>query len=254
MNNNTIPSRNDILSLQTESIDSVNYNSNYLMDSEMSGGKDRVSPGDVFHQESIDYLKNEMKLPEIEARAYKSIAYRKVKEMHPEANHLERAKLMLEAVKNKNFIKENKNKLAEVVKILETIDLEKKARQQEQVPTTETKSRRSKGSRAGSRKGSRRGSRAGSRSGSRKGSRKSSRKGSRKSQKGGAFDESQWPEKKPGYPLPTTPIDDLRDYLARIDEDIVPNMTRLGQSQLFGDILSDWVKKMNHKYNNIIRC
>jgi hypothetical protein len=51
MNNNTIPSRNDILSLQTESIDSVNYNSNYLMDSEMSGGKDRVSPGDVFHQE-----------------------------------------------------------------------------------------------------------------------------------------------------------------------------------------------------------
>jgi len=162
-----IPTRNEILSLSTESFE--NSTSNYLqsnlynnvIESELLGGRDKPSAGDVFHQETIEYLKNEMKLPEIEARAYKSIAYRKVKEMHPEANHLERAKLMLEMVKHKNFVKENKDRLAEVVKILEDIDAKKAEKQ----PETETKLKRSRRT-------------------SRKSSRKS-RKSSRKSQRGG---------------------------------------------------------------------
>ena len=186
MINNLIPSRNDILSLQTESYDSMpNYNTNnYIIESEMVGGINKPSPGDVFHQEAIEYLKNKLKLPEIEARAYKSIAYRKIKETHPEANHLERAKLMIEMVKEKNFIKDNKDKLSEIVKILETIDEEKKAKAnaKKSDSESETKSRRSQGSRSGSKK-SQKGSRKSSRR-SRKSSRKS-RKGSRKSQNGG---------------------------------------------------------------------
>jgi hypothetical protein len=178
---NNIPSRNDILSLQTESYESLQNDYAYTLESDMYGGRDKPSPGDAYHQDAIEYLKNEMKLPEIEARAYKSIAYRKVKEMKPEANHLERAQLMLELVKSKNFIKENKDKLDEVVKILERIDMEKQAKQSD----PETKSRRSKGSRAGSRKASRKVSRKASRKASRKTSRKTSRKGSRKAQNGG---------------------------------------------------------------------
>jgi hypothetical protein len=168
---NYIPSRNDILSLATESFESLNQINNSIFESEMYGGRNKPSPGDEFHQSAIEYLKTDLKLPEIEARAYKSIAYRKVKEMNPEANHLERAKLMLEMVKSKNFVKENKDKLAEVVKILENIDAEKANKNSE----TENKTaRRSYGSRRSSRRSSR----------------KSSRKGSRKSQRGGNLSET----------------------------------------------------------------
>ena len=164
---NYIPSRNDILSLATESFESLNQINNSIFESEMYGGRNKPSPGDEFHQSAIEYLKTDLKFPEIEARAYKSIAYRKVKEMNPEANHLERAKLMLEMVKSKNFVKENKDKLAEVVKILENLDAEKANKNNE----TENKTTRRS-------------------SGLRRSSRKSSRKGSRKSQRGGNLSET----------------------------------------------------------------
>jgi hypothetical protein len=296
-----VPSRNDILSLQTESYETFRNNDNYSVNSDMSGGKNKPSPGDVFHQDAIEYLKSEMKLPEIEARAYKSIAYRKVKEMKPEANNLERAQLMLELVKSKNFIKENKDKLAEVVKILEAIDMEKKARE----VNTEEKTRRSrrasrkssrKASRKSSRKASRKSSRKASRKSSRKSSRKASRKGSRKSQnggninnysetsvnnftesnvnvpyyneymaekakylhakqslEGGVYLEAEWTGKKPNYPNPTTPENDLRDFLARIEEDILPNLASKGKLENIGGFfLSSFVKRVNQKYSNII--
>jgi len=293
MINNLIPSRNDILSLQTESYDTMNNNNytNYYIESDMIGGGNKPSPGDVFHQEAIEYLKTKLNLSEIEARAYKSIAYRKVKEMNPEANHLDRAKLMVEMVKEKNFIKENKDKLAEIVKILEKIDEEKKAKQ----VNSETKSRRSQGSRKNSRKSSRRSRRSRR---SRKSSRKNSRKSSRKSQNGGninnfsetsidngyidayknipyyneyrnmktqylqeklkqdggVYNEAAWPGKKPNYPNPSTPEGDLLDYLARIDEDIIPNLILKGKSNLFGDKISEFVRRLNSKYNDIINC
>lgn len=164
---NYIPSRNDILSLATESFESFNQINNSIFESEMYGGRNKPSPGDEFHQSAIEFLKTDLKLPEIEARAYKSIAYRKVKEMNPEANHLDRAKLMLEMVKSKNFVKENKDKLAEVVKILENLDAEKANKTNE---TENNTARRS--------------------SGLRKSSKKSSRKGSRKSQRGGNLSET----------------------------------------------------------------
>jgi hypothetical protein len=155
---NYIPSRNDILSLTTESFEDLNQKNNYIFESEMYGGRNKPSPGDEFHQSAIEYLKTDLKLSEIEARAYKSIAYRKIKEMNPEANHLERAKLMLEMVKSKNFVKENKDKLAEVVKILENLDAEKANKNNE----TENKTtRRSSGLRKSSRKGSRKSQRGG---------------------------------------------------------------------------------------------
>jgi ribosomal protein L10 len=163
---NYIPSRNDILSLATESFESLNQINNSIFESEMYGGRNKPSPGDEFHQAAIEYLKTDLKLPEIEARAYKSIAYRKIKEMNPEANHLERAKLMLEMVKSKNFVKENKDKLAEIVKILKNLDAEKTNKNNE---TENNTARRSSGLRKSSRKSSK----------------KRSRKGSRKSQRGG---------------------------------------------------------------------
>jgi ribosomal protein L10 len=166
---NYIPSRNDILSLATESFESLNQINNSIFESEMYGGRNKPSPGDEFHQSAIEYLKTDLKLPEIEARAFKSIAYRKVKEMNPEASHLERAKLMLEMVKSKNFVKENKDKLAEIVKILENLDAEKASK------NTENKTvRRSSGLRRSSKKSSRKGS----------------RKGSRNSQRGGNLSET----------------------------------------------------------------
>jgi len=162
-NQKYIPSRNDILSLGTETFENFNQNggyniNDYIIESEMIGGRSKPSPGDEFHQSAIEYLKTDLQLPEIEARAYKSIAYRKVKELNPEANHLERAKLMLEMVKSKNFIKENKDKLSEVVKILENIDSEKAKRTESE---NKSEVRRSSGLRKSSRKGSNRSQRGG---------------------------------------------------------------------------------------------
>jgi hypothetical protein len=133
----SIPSRDQFLF--TESFDS-------LMNSNIVGGRDnKPSPGDALHQEALEYLKTTLKLKELEARAYKSIAYRHIKESNPEAKHFERAEKMLELVKNKNFVKEYKDKLAETMKILEDIDSEKAKRNSEtasQVSTEEKVSRR----------------------------------------------------------------------------------------------------------------
>ena len=119
-----IPSRDQFLF--TESFDSL-MNSNISM----IGGRDKPSPGDALHQEALEYLKTTLKLKELEARAYKSIAYRHVKENNPEAKHFERAEKMLELVKSKNFVKEYKDKLADTMKILEDIDSEKAKRNSE---------------------------------------------------------------------------------------------------------------------------
>lgn len=131
----TIPSRDQFLF--TESFDSLmNSNVNSNMDLEMVGGRSKPSPGDALHQEAIDYLKTTLKLKELEARAYKSIAYRHVKESNPEAKHFERAEKMLELVKSKNFVKEYKDKLADTMKILEDIDSEKAKRNSETASQT----------------------------------------------------------------------------------------------------------------------
>jgi hypothetical protein len=123
----SVPTRDQFLF--TESFDSLmnSNNSNIFM----VGGRNNPSPGDKFHQETIDYLKNVLNLPELDARAYKSIAYRTIKEQHPEAKHLERAEKMLELVKTKSFVKEFKDKLEDTKKILENIDSEKEKRKSE---------------------------------------------------------------------------------------------------------------------------
>jgi hypothetical protein len=134
-----IPSREQFLF--TESFESL-MNSN----SDMTGGRsNKPSPGDALHQEALEYLKTTLKLKELEARAYKSIAYRHVKENNPEAKHFERAEKMLELVKSKNFVKEYKDKLADTMKILEDIDSEKAKRNSEtasQASTEEKVARR----------------------------------------------------------------------------------------------------------------
>jgi hypothetical protein len=94
--------------------------------SEMYGGrKNKPSASDALHQESVDYLKNDLKLSPLEARAYKSLAYRHVKEKHPDATSIERSKIMLSLVKSENFLDEFKEKLDETMKIIENIDSEK---------------------------------------------------------------------------------------------------------------------------------
>ena len=47
---------------------------------EMYGGKkNKLSPVDEFHQDAINYLKDDLQLSPLEARAYKSLAYRYIK-------------------------------------------------------------------------------------------------------------------------------------------------------------------------------
>ena len=134
-----IPSRDQFLF--TESFDSLMNNNNVML-----GGRDKPSPGDALHQEALEYLKTTLKLKELEARAYKSIAYRHIKESQPELKHFERAEKMLELVKSKNFTKEYKDKLADTMKILEDIDSEKAKRHSESASNTEEKvARRLKG-------------------------------------------------------------------------------------------------------------
>ena len=139
-----IPSRDQFLF--TESFESL-MNSNL----DMTGGRsNKPSPGDALHQEALEYLKTTLKLKDLEARAYKSIAYRHVKENNPEAKHFERAEKMLELVKSKNFVKEYKDKLADTMKILEDIDSEKAKRNSEtasQASTEEKVARRMRGRR-----------------------------------------------------------------------------------------------------------
>ena len=135
-----IPTRNQLLT--TESFDQFMKHSNinsqaYIsVDSEIYGGREN-SPGDLLHKEAVTYLENHNKLSNIKARAYKSIAYSQIKEKNPDANGFKRAELMLELVKNKNFVKDNEGKLEEIVKIIEERDNQREKKE------PETKSRRS---------------------------------------------------------------------------------------------------------------
>jgi hypothetical protein len=98
--------------------------------SEMYGGKrNKPSPSDVLHQDAVDYLKNDLKLSPLEARAYKSLAYRHIKEKNPDSTSIERSKLMLSLVKSDNFLDEFKDKLDDTMKIIENIDSEKRAKE-----------------------------------------------------------------------------------------------------------------------------
>ena len=141
-----IPSRNELLN--TESFESFLQNGgktqkiikglryeNYLnSDSnsetenteEMYGGKrNKPSASDEYHQESLNYLKDDLKLSPLESRAYKALAYRFIKENNKESTSLERAKLMLSLIKSENFLQDFKEKLDETMKIIESIDLKK---------------------------------------------------------------------------------------------------------------------------------
>jgi hypothetical protein len=120
--------------------------------SEMYGGKrDKQSPADELHDEALNYLKDDLKLLPLEARAYKSIAYRHIKETKPELNGLKRATEMLSLVKSDNFLNDFKDKLDETMKIIETRDEERSQRTQsseEPKRKSSNKSRRSRSSRS----------------------------------------------------------------------------------------------------------
>jgi hypothetical protein len=108
--------------------------------SEMYGGKkNKPSQSDILHQEAVDYLKNDLNLSPLEARAYKALAYRYIKEKHPDSTGLERSKIMLSTVKSENFLDEFKEKLDTTIKILESIDSEKQKRLSEESSTEENK-------------------------------------------------------------------------------------------------------------------
>ena len=137
-NPNYIPTRAELLHTETQNggqiIKGLRYenkldtSSDTLSNvtSEMYGGKrNKPSPGDLLHQEALDYLKNDLKLSPLEARAYKSLAYRHIKEKHSDATSVERSKLMLSLVKSENFLDQFKEKLDETMKIIENIDSEK---------------------------------------------------------------------------------------------------------------------------------
>ena len=152
-NPNYIPTREELLYTETNQnggqvikglryenkLNNVNEISSELSNitSEMYGGKKyKPSASDALHQESIDYLKNDLKLSPLEARAYKSLAYRHIKEKNPDATSQERSKLMISLIKSDNFLDEFKEKLDETMKIIENIDSERdKTRKKESEKT-----------------------------------------------------------------------------------------------------------------------
>jgi hypothetical protein len=114
--------KNIIKGIRYENVSANNSESS----SEMYGGKkNKPSQGNLLHQEAVDYLKNDLNLSPLEARAYKAMAYRHIKEKYPDATNLERSKLLLSLVKSENFLDEYKEKLDSTIKILESIDSEK---------------------------------------------------------------------------------------------------------------------------------
>jgi hypothetical protein len=121
--------KNIIKGIRYEDNDNLSTNSS----SEIYGGKkNKQSQADLLHQESVDYLKNDLKLSPLEARAYKALAYRHIKEKYPDSTSLERAKIMLSTVKSENFLDEFKEKLDSTIKILESIDSEKEKKLSEE--------------------------------------------------------------------------------------------------------------------------
>ena len=97
----------------------------------MYGGRDKPSPSDEIHQEALDYLKDDLKLEPLEARAYKSLAYQEVKENNSDVTSLERSKLMLALVKSENFLDKFKEKLDERMSLIKTKDEEREKRMSE---------------------------------------------------------------------------------------------------------------------------
>ena len=136
-NPNYIPTREELLYSETNQLggkiikglrqeNTLKNNSDNNSTSEMYGGKkNKPSQGDILHQEAVDYLKNDLKLSPLEARAYKALAYRHIKEKNPTATNIERSKLMISLIKSENFLDEFKEKLDETMKIIENIDSEK---------------------------------------------------------------------------------------------------------------------------------
>lgn len=166
-NFSSIPTRKEILSIDTETflqnggsknqIKGVRYlseNEDSDNNSEMYGGKkNKPSPSDQYHQESVNYLKDDLQLSPLEARAYKSLAYRYIKENNSTSTSLEKAKLMLALVKSENFLNEFKNKLDETMKIIESIDSEKEKRllsEQNNTKSEEEKIKKQKKQKGGS--------------------------------------------------------------------------------------------------------
>lgn len=120
--NGGLSNKNIIKGIRYENKDNISVNSS----SEMYGGKkNKPSQADLLHQEAVDYLKNDLNLSPLEARAYKALAYRHIKEKYLDSTNLERAKIMLSTVKSENFLDEYKEKLDSTIKILESIDSEK---------------------------------------------------------------------------------------------------------------------------------
>ncbi len=159
-NPNYVPSREELLSTETldrliqnggarnmikglrnvNNLQSLNEFSELTESSEMydnliGGRRNKPNPTDDLHQEALDYLKNDLKLSPLESRAYKSLAYRHVKEKNPELTGLERAKLMLSLVKSENFLDQFKEKLDETMEIIKSVDEEREKRMSEQGKT-----------------------------------------------------------------------------------------------------------------------
>jgi hypothetical protein len=112
----------------------------------MYGGRNKPSPGDEIHQQALDYLKDDLKLEPLEARAYKSLAYQEVKENNPDVTSLERAKLMLALVKSEQFLDKFKEKLDERMDLIKTKDQEREKRLSESEPASESEEKVKKSS------------------------------------------------------------------------------------------------------------
>jgi hypothetical protein len=119
-------------------LDVVSEGGSETEDELMYGGRDKPSPGDEMHQQALDYLKDDLKLEPLEARAYKSLAYQEVKENNPDVTSLERSKLMLVLVKTDNFLDKFKDKLDERISLLKTKDEEREKRLSESEPVSES--------------------------------------------------------------------------------------------------------------------
>lgn len=112
-------------------LDAVSEGGSETEEELMYGGRDKPSPSDEIHQEALDYLKDDLKLEPLEARAYKSLAYQEVKENNSDVTSLERSKLMLALVKSENFLDKFKEKLDERMSLIKTKDEEREKRMSE---------------------------------------------------------------------------------------------------------------------------
>lgn len=122
-------SNNVIKGIRNENhLDIISEGHSETDDELMYGGKNKPSPSDEIHQQALDYLKDDLKLEPLEARAYKSLAYQEIKENNPDITSLERAKLMLALVKTDNFLDKFKEKLDERINIIKTKDEEREKR------------------------------------------------------------------------------------------------------------------------------